>query len=181
MSIDWPIRAEDGALDPGVWTVGISVDQADDVDAWDAPVHVALTVGCGAAPQRLPVMVVLTGGLEQDAVNYPVFEAAISHWADIFAQADLAGSDGLFDDAEVEQLGITLAHEVGHYLGLMHPVEETWDEYDALDDTPFCTDTRSCDHDLATNLMFPVGDAGTAQTDLTPDQIAVLQNWPGLE
>lgn len=73
---------------------------------------------------------------------------------------EAAGSDRKFSDAEVVLFGETMAHEVGHYLGLFHPAElgdatgavSTWD---ALGDTPECGTDRSCADALGGNLMFP--------------------------
>lgn len=66
-----------------------------------------------------------------------------------------AGPDGLFSRQEERLFGETLAHEVGHYLGLFHPVELDYDAWDAISDTPECRDERECINRLAGNLMFP--------------------------
>jgi hypothetical protein len=93
-----------------------------------------------------------------------------------------AGNDGAFDQEERRILGETLAHETGHYLGLFHPVEATWDQWDALGDTSECTDAESCLHDLGTNLMFPYPvcsfQACNPQSALTSDQEAVARRHP---
>lgn len=36
-------------------------------------------------------------------------------------------------------MGVTIAHEVGHYFGLFHPSESDGTEFDAIPDTPKCT------------------------------------------
>ena len=46
-----------------------------------------------------------------------------------------AGGDEDFSEEDMRIYGETLAHEVGHYAGLFHPVEDGWDYWDALDDT----------------------------------------------
>ncbi|MGK5082074.1 hypothetical protein WDW37_02120 [Bdellovibrionota bacterium FG-1] len=45
-----------------------------------------------------------------------------------------------YDFADMEQ---TIAHEMGHYLGLNHPTESHGTEHDLLRDTPICTATDS--------------------------------------
>lgn len=74
-----------------------------------------------------------------------------------------AGADRAFSASERSLLAETMAHEVGHYLGLFHPVElpadasitGTVDRFDALDDTPRCARFGACLDVLADNLMFP--------------------------
>src|SRR5690606_3147803 len=70
---------------------------------------------------------------------------------------------------------MVLAHEAGHFSGLMHTSEFTG-LADRLSDTPSCTtvelDPQSCaDRD---NLMFPYGSL-SIQRLLTPQQETVLQ------
>ncbi len=66
-----------------------------------------------------------------------------------------AGVDGTFSALETRLLAETLAHETGHYLGLFHPVEIGWLQWDALDDTDACVTEATCEATFATNLMFP--------------------------
>jgi hypothetical protein len=95
----------------------------------------------------------------------------------IAADMFLAGDDSL-------GLGRTLAHELGHALGLFHPTEADGRVFDALPDTAVCPksrdqngdgilDARECAALGGDNLMFATSDA--TDTHLTPDQIAVLQ------
>lgn len=103
-----------------------------------------------------------------------------------------AGPDGVFDLAETRLLGETIAHEIGHYLGLFHPMELPFsvigtqiEQWDALDDTVQCTELIGCATVLANNLMFPTPvcfedppDPDTPcvrQTALTVDQEALIQ------
>ncbi len=81
-----------------------------------------------------------------------------------------------------ERLGRTLAHEIGHYLGLFHTSEADGSVLDALADTPECRSERDtggdgldvgdCQGFGADNLMFWARTSGTV---LTPDQQAVLR------
>jgi hypothetical protein len=66
-----------------------------------------------------------------------------------------AGFDAQFTKAEKSIMGETMAHEVGHYMGLFHPVEENYSEWDALADTPRCDTWSTCEDQLGDNLMFP--------------------------
>lgn len=97
---------------------------------------------------------------------------------------DSAGTDGVFSDLEVQLLGETMAHEVGHYLGLYHPVETTWDRWDALDDTEECGGENRCISLLSDLLMFPFPVCGfmgcTSQALITEDQAAVMHRYTGL-
>lgn len=91
-----------------------------------------------------------------------------------------SGTDGEFTEAEAVALGDAIAHEVGHFLGLFHPVESTWDRYDALEETPTCSGQVACEQVLGGNLMFPyVVDDRTPR--LTRDQRQLLLLHPAIE
>ncbi len=94
-----------------------------------------------------------------------------------------AGNDASFTEEEVRIFGGSLAHEVGHYMGLPHPVEDGYQSWDALDDTPRCSDQDDCEDRLGTNLMFPYTicdwDTCSTQETLTDDQVAVALNYSG--
>lgn len=94
-----------------------------------------------------------------------------------------AGTDGRFDDEDLRLFGETLAHEVSHYMGLYHPVEMTWDWWDALDDTPDCSAASECESALGDNLMFPYpvcdGTGCIAQDQLTDSQQGVDHRFTG--
>lgn len=96
-----------------------------------------------------------------------------------------AGVDGTFDSVDIRLLGETFAHETGHYLGLPHPVEQTWAQFDALNDTVICSDMSSCEMSLSTNIMFPYpicdADSCIAQEDTTNDQRGVLHRYVGVD
>ncbi len=70
-----------------------------------------------------------------------------------------AGGDGVFSDDDIRVYGETLAHEVGHYMGLFHPVD--YDNrsnpyaWDALSDTEECGSQSVCDDALGENNMYP--------------------------
>lgn len=94
-----------------------------------------------------------------------------------------AGGDGTFSAEDISVFGETLAHEVGHYTGLFHPVEDGWGAWDAIEDTSDCTNTNACEDALGPNLMFPypVCDWSTcvAQGNLSDGQVGVAQNYTG--
>ena len=84
-----------------------------------------------------------------------------------------AGTDGEFNANEVRILAETLAHETGHYLGLFHPVEITFDTWDSLSDTPECDGEFSCVKEMEDHLMFPFPVCGLATC--TPQNIVTDQ------
>ncbi|MCB9758492.1 MAG: hypothetical protein H6739_01500 [Alphaproteobacteria bacterium] len=98
----------------------------------------------------------------------------------------IAGPDGRFSEDDIGQYGNTLAHELGHFAGLTHPVEVGWDRYDAVSDTPRCTTTGLCEAQLGGNLMFPYVMCPypytdcDAQDELSSGQQTVLLNYTGL-
>ncbi|MDG1478180.1 MAG: hypothetical protein P8R54_01250 [Myxococcota bacterium] len=94
-----------------------------------------------------------------------------------------AGGDGAFSDEDIRLYGETLAHEVGHYTGLFHPVEDGWEYWDALDDTSDCASTADCEAALGDNLMFPYPvcdwDECVHQDDLSGGQQGVMHRYAG--
>jgi hypothetical protein len=94
-----------------------------------------------------------------------------------------SGIDATFDADEIELMGETMAHEVGHYMGLFHVVEGGYSAWDALDDTVDCTRPRDCEDALGTNLMYPYSicsQSGCVNADqMTLDQVAVKQRYMG--
>ncbi len=94
-----------------------------------------------------------------------------------------AGQDASFTDDEIRVFGGSLAHEVGHYMGLCHPVEDGYESWDALGDTPTCSDQSSCEDDLGSNLMFPYSicdwETCSVQETLTDDQVVLSQQYSG--
>lgn len=94
-----------------------------------------------------------------------------------------AGADGRFSELDISIMGETMAHEVGHFMGLFHPVEQSFDRWDACDDTPQCTSSSVCEDQLGSNLMYPapVCDLTTCieQGDLSDVQVEILQRYTG--
>lgn len=94
-----------------------------------------------------------------------------------------AGGDGTFSEDDIRLYGETLAHEVGHYTGLFHPVEMTWDSWDALDDTADCSNQSTCQSQLGDNLMFPYPVCNwsdcTPQDQLTGGQQGIGHRYTG--
>lgn len=140
--------------------------------------------------QNSPLVLGVAGGIPGPLT--PARNAAVT-----VSALEAAGRDQRFSEAEIDLFAETMAHEVGHYLGLFHPVElpvigddnaATWD---ALADTPECEDfSNECIELLGANLMFPspVCDVGGAtscdtfvhQTELSALQVAVAQRYTGV-
>lgn len=91
-----------------------------------------------------------------------------------------AGTDGAFTDDEIAILAGTMAHEVGHYQGLFHPVESGYGAWDALSDTPDCRNAGACEDLVGNNLMYfeTVYDIGP-QESLTDEQVGVIARYVG--
>jgi len=96
-----------------------------------------------------------------------------------------AGADGVFNADEVRILAETMAHETGHYLGLFHPVEATFDSWDALSDTPECADESDCLQEMEDHLMFPFPVCGiqscTPQSVITDQQGSVINRHAAID
>lgn len=91
--------------------------------------------------------------------------------------------------ADGQRLGRTLAHEIGHFLGLFHTTESNGSVWEPLSDTPECRPDRDLDGDGtltvaecegagADNLMFW---ARTDATSLTDEQRRILAQAPLLQ
>lgn len=135
------------------------------------------------------VLVVIGESIESDPYTYgyaggiPGTLVATDYAAIYASWLANAGGDGSFSDDDVRLFGETLAHEVGHYTGLFHPVEDGWEYWDALSDTAHCASADACESKLGDNLMFPYTLCDTsgclAQDQLTGDQEGVMQRYTG--
>ncbi len=119
----------------------------------------------------------LAGGIPGPLVPTGVSAVAVNvsaHW----------GNDMKFSADEQRIFAETMAHEVGHYLGLFHPVESDYRAWDSLDDTPECSSGNDCEDKLSSNLMFPYtvcnGNNCTPQNQLTDDQKATTMRYVGV-
>lgn len=77
-----------------------------------------------------------------------------------------------------ELLGRSIAHEVGHYLGLFHPVEQDGSRLDPLLDTLSCAEPETAAACASENLMHYAVSMGSL---LTEEQAAVLARSPMLK
>ena len=94
----------------------------------------------------------------------------------------MAGTDGVFSDEEVRRLGDTLAHELGHHMGLAHPVDDDWTRWDALDDTPECDEKGACEAALGGNLMYPFSlscESTPCPGEMSDQQLALVHRYVG--
>ena len=88
-----------------------------------------------------------------------------------------AGPDGVYSESEINVLAETMAHEVGHFMGLFHPIELEGGDSDPLTDTPTCSSPIECETNpaLAMNLMFPTPVADSSGGVLRQNQISGQQ------
>ncbi len=266
--LNWPIREEDGELEPGGWTVALQALSSSGAEAngVEADVVVFFNADRSTADGCATVRVVLTPGVAGDSALTAAVDQALLAWQDVYSGVGLelqpsietgeglgevlerpstgsaayeslreggdeedlivvigetvsnsgsilgetggipgplaparrgvvvvswllhAGTDGVVDQTDAQGMGETMAHEIGHYLGLFHPVEldgsGNYSGYgDALADTPTCGSYSDCLNSLGTNLMFPYRTCDNAgcerQDDITADQAAVLQRYAG--
>ncbi len=135
-----------GSIDADLpWPDGMSDDISNESeDFWDSDVTVIIGEEIDGSQDYYGV----SGGIPGTLIAGPRSAVVLSWLAN-------AGGDGSFDTEDIRLYGETLAHEVGHYMGLFHPVEDGWESWDALEDTPECTTTSSCENQLGDNLMFP--------------------------
>jgi hypothetical protein len=258
VSLNWPIREQDGPLTAGEWRTDVGIIDAEDLfDAGaDSTIRVAFKQDSDFTNGDVRARIVFVGSVGEDDEVVRATEAAVGQWQGLYANfglnltvrydtnpstepvgapgessgalfeqlsgesdvgevtvviaeriadnpgiqgfaggvpgpilpsdrsvmvlsaIDNGGGDLQFSAEETRLLAETMAHEVGHFIGLFHPVELTFDTWDALDDTPECSNQTSCVDAYIRNLMFPVpvcsGSTCTPQTEMTPAQRGVM-------
>jgi hypothetical protein len=121
------------------------------------------------------------GGTLGESGGIPGPLVATNHTGMVLGWLESAGTDGVFADEEVNVFAETMAHEMGHYLGLFHAFEQADPEtdvvsaWDALDDTPTCSDSAECEALFATNVMVPYTVYGEDDLPIPADQLSPMQ------
>jgi hypothetical protein len=261
LAANWPIRIEDGDLDPGTWTLEVATSNTSGQYIDDAEVEVTIQTMTDESPESgsVNVRIVWADGVDNDEDLVEDVQAAVERWREIWAMYGLqlvetwasselddglrynglydaeiedeaekgtdsdlllilgeeidgdawlyglaggipgtplpskrsavgvswlahAGQDGRLSDDEISMMGETMAHEIGHFMGLFHPVEDGAQYFDALDDTSECSSMSQCDSRLSENLMYPypVCTSWTncvAQEEVSEEQAGVLQRY----
>jgi len=118
-----------------------------------------------------------------EAGNIPSALVPSEYSAVVLSWAAHAGGDAAFNEDEIRLFGETMGHEVGHYFGLFHPVEDGFRYWDALDDTPACENRPTCEEKLGENLMFPYAICDFSDClptwQITDDQAGVFHHYTG--
>ncbi|MAT27309.1 MAG: hypothetical protein CMN29_20540 [Sandaracinus sp.] len=109
-------------------------------------------------------------------------------WSGLVLSVDThLAADGVTLEAAL--LGETLAHELGHQLGLFHTSEAEGREHDPLEDTAECPASRDADGDGelsvpecleegGRNVMFWTAEEGVRQRELSATQVMLLGASP---
>jgi hypothetical protein len=86
--------------------------------------------------------------------------------------------EGFLDTAG---LSTSLAHEIGHFMGLYHTSEKDGAAHDVLSDTPECSEAFACDAEFEKNLMtsaFWLSGPTTVRELFTEQQGEVIRRHP---
>ena len=100
------------------------------------------------------------------------FDADRSNAAVLVSTDAYTDSDNLLD---VEGLGSTVAHEVGHFMGLYHTSESNGAQHDPIPDSPQC-DGGICSPEFEKNIMSSGG--GASRDSVTNGQAFVMKQHP---
>jgi hypothetical protein len=100
------------------------------------------------------------------------FDADRSNAAVLVSTSAYTDSENLLD---VEGMASTIAHEVGHYLGLYHTSESSGAQHDPIPDSPQC-DGGVCSSEFETNIMSSGG--GASRISVTAGQAFVIKQHP---
>jgi hypothetical protein len=130
--------------------------------ARDSSLRVVVARSVGGAESLAGYSMGLPGPVAGDRANAAV----------IIATEVYADSGGFLN---LDGLATTLAHEMGHYLGLYHTSEPNGQLHDPIPDTPECTG-GICDAAFLDNIMTP--GQGARRYLLTPGQGEVLRRHP---
>ena len=180
--ISLTVTLEDSSLSPAIILPATGDSDYASIDAEAAPEVVTVLIGESFSGSAAGVLG-QTGGLPGPLLSTDRAAVGISWLMN-------AGYDATFSEAETQMLSETIAHEVAHYLGLMHPVQFSPEDYsvvafDALDDTDWCMDYSDCDDELGDNLMYPFAGCWwdsecDPQDELTDDQGLVMRRYAGI-
>ncbi len=100
------------------------------------------------------------------------FDADRGNAAVLVSTEAYTDGDNLLD---VEGLGSTVAHEVGHFLGLYHTSESNGSQHDPIPDSPQC-DGSVCSPEFEKNIMSSGG--GATRSSVSPGQAFVMKQHP---
>ena len=100
------------------------------------------------------------------------FDADRSNAAVLVSTEAYTDGQGFLD---VNGLASTVAHEVGHYLGLYHTSEASGTQHDPIPDTAQCSNAN-CSSEFNKNIMTAGG--GSTRTKVTDGQAFVVRQHP---
>jgi hypothetical protein len=100
------------------------------------------------------------------------FDADRANAAVLVSTSAYTDADNLLD---VEGMASTIAHEIGHYLGLYHTSESSGTQHDPIPDSPMC-DGSVCSQEFEDNIMSSGG--GASRNKLTEGQAFVVKQHP---